>query len=80
MINQNWKRGVHVHDYTQLINIIMKERTMNYDFELTILGSPISQGRPKARNAGKFVQIYDDPKSKQAKFSIQCVIQDKAPE
>ena len=34
---------------------------MNYDFELTILGSPISQGRPKARNAGKFVQIYDDP-------------------
>ena len=25
VINQNWKRGVHVHDYTQLINIIMKD-------------------------------------------------------
>lgn len=50
-----------------------------YDYELTVLGDPKAQGRPRARNAGKFVQIYDDPKSRKAKQNLQAVIQDKAP-
>lgn len=52
---------------------------IQYDYELVILGSPKSQGRPRARNAGKFVQIYDDPKSRKAKQGIIEIIQAKAP-
>ena len=52
----------------------------NYDYELVILGDPKAQGRPRARNAGRFIQIYDDPKSKKAKDSMITVIQEKAPD
>jgi len=50
-----------------------------YDYKLTVLGDPKAQGRPRARNAGKFIQVYDDPKSRKAKDSIQAVIQNEAP-
>ena len=52
----------------------------NPDHYLTILGDPKAQGRPRARNAGSFVQIYDDPKSRKAKQTLQAVVQDKAPD
>ena len=51
----------------------------NPDYILTVLGLPTAQGRPRARNAGKFVQIYDDPKSRKAKDSLAAVVQDHAP-
>lgn len=51
-----------------------------YDYHLTILGDPKAQGRARARNAGSFIQIYDDPKSRKAKDSLIAVIQDEAPE
>jgi len=52
----------------------------NYDYQIVILGSPKAQGRPRARNAGKFVQIYDDPNSAKAKRNLMAVVQEQAPE
>ena len=52
---------------------------MLYDYELTILGIPTAQGRPRARSAGKFIQVYDDPKSRRAKRTMATIIQEKAP-
>ena len=57
----------------------MKEPT-EYDYKLVVLGTPRPQGRPRARNAGSFVQIYEDPKDRKTKQSLVAVIQDKAPE
>ena len=51
-----------------------------YDYKLTVLGNPKAQGRARARNAGSFVQIYDDPKSAQAKRKLETVVQEQAPE
>lgn len=58
----------------------MERNPENYDYEITVLGNPKAQGRPRARNAGKFVQLYDDPKSRKAKQSLLAIIQSKAPD
>lgn len=52
----------------------------NYDFELVVLGDPKAQGRPRATKMGKFIHIYDDPKSKKAKDRLCDIIESKAPE
>ena len=51
-----------------------------YDYKLVVLGKARPQGRPRARNAGKFVQIYEDKKDRKAKQTLVAVVQDKAPE
>lgn len=56
----------------------MCEQTI-YDYEITVLGEPKAQGRHRARNAGKFIQMYDDLKSRNAKRSLLSIIQDRAP-
>ncbi len=45
-----------------------------------MLGDPKAQGRPRARNAGKFIQVYDDPKSAKEKHKLEVVVQEKAPD
>ena len=50
------------------------------NYHLTILGPPKAQGRPRARNAGKFIQIYDEPKSARAKKTMAQIVQEQAPD
>lgn len=50
-----------------------------YDLEITVLGDPKAQGRPRAAKRGKFIQVYDDPSSRKAKDNLLAVIQSKAP-
>tara|TARA_Y100000310_G_scaffold191013_1_gene191014 strand:+ start:2634 stop:3110 length:477 start_codon:yes stop_codon:yes gene_type:complete len=52
---------------------------IEYDYKLEILGDPKAQGRPRARRMGKFVSVYDDPKSAKAKKTLQAVVQENAP-
>ena len=41
--------------------------------DIIILGEPVPQGRPRARRAGNFIQMYDPPKSKQYKKIVSEV-------
>ncbi|HOL32595.1 MAG TPA: RusA family crossover junction endodeoxyribonuclease [Anaerohalosphaeraceae bacterium] len=50
-----------------------------YDLEITVLGDPKAQGRPRAAKRGKFIQVYNDPQSRKAKDNLRAVIQSKAP-
>lgn len=53
---------------------------MNYDYIIEVLGDPKAQGRPRAAKRGKFIQVYDDPKSRKAKEKLAVIVQQKAPE
>ncbi|HRQ68635.1 MAG TPA: hypothetical protein P5031_08750 [Candidatus Syntrophosphaera sp.] len=48
-----------------------------YDLEITVLGDPKAQGRPRAAKRGKFIQVYDDPNSRKAKDNLLAVIHDE---
>ncbi|WP_137597126.1 RusA family crossover junction endodeoxyribonuclease [Paucilactobacillus kaifaensis] len=43
-------------------------------YELTIPGEPVAQGRPRFVSRGKFVTTYDPPKSKEYKKHIVDVV------
>jgi len=60
--------------------LMLIEKESGQYYKLVILGAPKAQGRPRARNAGKFIQIYDDPKSAKAKQNLIAVVQEQAPE
>lgn len=45
----------------------------------TVYGEPMAQKRPRAREMGKFIQVYDDPKSAKAKDTLAVIIQQQAP-
>ncbi len=63
-----------------LFNKATKESSRDNDYTLVVLGDPKAQGRARARNAGKFIQIYDDPKSAKKKREFGVIIQEQAPE
>ncbi len=58
----------------------MSEPEYDYDYKLVILGKPKAQGRPRARNTSRFVQVYDDPKSAKEKYRLEVIVQEQAPE
>jgi len=58
----------------------MSNNVIDYDYKLVVLGNPRAQGRPRARHAGRFIQIYDDPKSAKEKKKIEVIIQEQAPD
>jgi Holliday junction resolvase RusA-like endonuclease len=51
-----------------------------YDLEITVLGDPKAQGRPRAARIGKYVHVYDDPQSRSAKSNLISAVYKKAPD
>jgi len=61
-------RGLNARDYMT-----------DYDYELTILGDPKAQGRPRACAFGKHARMYERKQDKAAKHTLAVIARLRAP-